>query len=93
MLNTDIRFEPKLALDGGRDGMHAYRTLLGDIPRVLKPNGHVLLEHGYQQGSKLRGLLEAAGFTQVKTFKDLARHERMTSGVFQPNHSCQMNYS
>ena len=85
LLNTDIRFEPKLALDGGPDGMSAYRTLLGDIPRVLKSSGRVLLEHGYQQGSNLRELLASAGFTQVKTFKDLAGHDRVVSGVFQHN--------
>lgn len=82
--NTDIQFEPKLALDGGVDGLSCYRNLLVDIPRVLKPTGQVLLEHGYQQGSKIRQMLEAAGLTSVKTSKDLAHHERLSSGVYQP---------
>lgn len=82
--NTSISFEPMLALDGGPDGMSAYRQLMADIPRVLKPKGHVLLEHGYQQGLKIRQLFEQIGLSQIKTFKDLGHRERVSSGVYQP---------
>lgn len=53
-LATDVAgFEPRAALDGGPDGLEAYRALAGLLPRILKPGGHALLEIGLGQASAI----------------------------------------
>jgi release factor glutamine methyltransferase len=49
-------FEPHAALDGGPDGLDAYRGLAGLLPRILAPGGHALLEIGIGQGPALEAL-------------------------------------
>lgn len=65
------RHEPRLALDGGPDGLSAYRALLPDLVRLLAPGGVACLEIGKGQAPTLRALFEAAGFA-VATRPDLA---------------------
>ncbi|MFL5337276.1 MAG: peptide chain release factor N(5)-glutamine methyltransferase, partial [Geminicoccaceae bacterium] len=62
-------FEPHLALDGGPDGLVAYRAILGDLPRVLAPDGLALLEVGHDQAGPVAAL--ASGW-RVATHLDLA---------------------
>lgn len=81
LIESSISFEPRLALDGGRDGLCAYRLMLPQVRRTLKASGHVLLEHGYRQGAEMRALLTKEGFVQVQTYSDLANHERVCAGV------------
>jgi release factor glutamine methyltransferase len=69
--------EPHLALDGGRDGLDAYRTILGDVARVLRPQGRIGLEIGYDQAGAVRSLVEAAGFTQIEVLRDLGGQDRV----------------
>ncbi len=68
--------EPRMALDGGADGLAVYRTLLLDAVMVLKPGGGLFLEIGDEQGAALRGMLEDYGFTEVAIIKDLAGKDR-----------------
>lgn len=77
----DVRFEPRLALLGGRDGLDALRRVAGAAPRVLAPGGWLLLEHGPAQGGAVRALLRRLGYGQVATLRDLAGRERVTRGV------------
>ena len=74
----DLAFEPRLALDGGTDGLNAYRELADDAPRVLAPGGWLLVEHGFHQGPAVRSLLQTAGLSGIATERDLASHERIT---------------
>jgi release factor glutamine methyltransferase len=76
----DLRFEPKLALVGGGDGLDAIRRIVRDAPGYLKQEGWLLLEHGYDQASAVRALLLAAGFGQLVQETDLAGHVRVTGG-------------
>lgn len=63
-LSAEVRlFDPLAALDGGRDGLHAYRLLLPQVGTVLKPGGLVLLEIGEDQEIEVSVLAAAAGFT------------------------------
>lgn len=78
LLRGDVAFEPRLALDGGRDGLDAYRALLGDAERVLVPGGWLAVEHGFDQARAVRSLLERAGLEQVSCRRDLSGHERVT---------------
>lgn len=65
------RYEPRLALDGGPDGLSAYRALLPDLLRLLAAHGLACLEIGAGQAATLRALFAAAGFT-VALRADLA---------------------
>ena len=77
----DVRFEPLGALTDGADGLQHYRRILHDVARYLHPNGAVYFEHGYNQGASVRGILSEANFTQVRTIKDLAGNDRVSTGV------------
>lgn len=75
-----LRFEPRRALAAGPDGLAAIRELCATGPRVLRPGGHLLLEHGCSQGPAVRALLRAAGFQAVATRRDLGGLERVSHG-------------
>jgi len=65
------RYEPRAALDGGADGLDAYRAILPDLPRLLAPAGVACLEIGAGQATALAALAEVAGF-RVAVRPDLA---------------------
>ena len=73
--------EPRLALDGGPDGLDVYRALLLDAVMVLKPGGAVFFEIGDEQGPALRDMLEEYGFTEVAIIKDYSGRDRFATGV------------
>jgi release factor glutamine methyltransferase len=77
----DLRFEPRLALTSGPDGLDAIRRIAGGAPARLHPGGHVLLEHGYGQGEAVRTILADAGFTGIATLPDLEGRERVSLGT------------
>lgn len=80
-LAREVRnFDPALALDGGADGLDAYRTIIADAPNRLVPDGHIALEIGYDQGVAVAQLLESVGFVAVAVEKDLSGHDRMVTG-------------
>ena len=80
-LSAEVKREPRMALDGGADGLDFYRRLVVDARRVLKAGGLLALEIGETQGPALKGLLEAAGYADVKVEKDLERRERFAYGT------------
>jgi release factor glutamine methyltransferase len=73
--------EPRLALDGGPDGLDAYRLLAPEILRVLKPGGRFAVEIGFDQSAEVETLFRAAGADGVSTYKDLANHDRVVVGA------------
>jgi release factor glutamine methyltransferase len=76
-LDGPLSFEPRLALDGGSDGLQSLRVLLGQAGGHLTAEGLLLLEHGYDQQRAVLQLSVAAGFDAIATRRDLAGHERM----------------
>ena len=80
----DLPFEPPAALASGPDGLDAIRRIAADACRCLRPGGLIVLEHGYDQGEPVRGLLQAAGLAGVETRHDLSGHERATLGWAPP---------
>lgn len=80
LLRGDVAHEPVLALDGGRDGLDAIRKIIGRSVNHLNPGGRIFIEHGYDQGSRVRELLTLHGYTPVKTILDYAGLERVTFG-------------
>jgi release factor glutamine methyltransferase len=84
-LEPEVRLhEPRLALDGGPDGLDAYRTLAPEILRVLKPGGLFLVEIGWTQSEAVTALFKAAGAFNVATVKDLADRNRVVMGRRNP---------
>jgi release factor glutamine methyltransferase len=76
----DLRHEPLAALTDGADGLQCLRELAAETPALLRAGGWLLLEHGYDQGEAVRGLLRAAGFADVQTRRDYGGQERATGG-------------
>lgn len=76
--SRELEHEPRHALFAGRDGLDALRRIAADAPRVLRPGGAVVLEHGAGQGAAVRALLAHAGLVDVATRCDLAGLERVT---------------
>lgn len=84
-LDPEVRvYEPRLALDGGPDGLNAYRTLAPEILRVLKPGGRFLVEIGFDQRVAVEALFRQAGALEVETLPDLSTHDRVVTGVKNP---------
>ena len=76
----DLPWEPKGALASCADGVDDIRCIIKQAPNHLTTNGWLLLEHGYDQGSKVRELFKAHGFKQVGTQQDLAGQDRISMG-------------
>lgn len=79
----DVQFEPMSALVSGVDGLDDIRRILVDSGAYLHEQGWLLLEHGWQQAAMVRELMQHAGFSQVRSVRDLAGHERVTLGQWQ----------
>ena len=76
--------EPRVALDGGADGLDAYRHLAPEILRVLKPGGLFAVEIGYDQKDAVEALFNEVGAGDVWTIKDLSTNDRVVVGVKNP---------
>jgi release factor glutamine methyltransferase len=71
-LEGPLRFEPRIALDGGRDGLAAHRALLHAAPMHLTARGLLMLEHGHDQRPALLALAAANGLVLRAVHDDLA---------------------
>lgn len=76
-LSPEISVEPALALDGGPDGLDFYRRILDQAASFLEQPGFVVLEIGWDQGSEVRALGQAAGFTWLETVQDYGSQDRV----------------
>lgn len=80
-LQPEVRdHEPALALDGGEDGLDAYREIAVDLPRLLKPGGLFAFEIGYDQGVAVTTIMQQAGGEDVTCHADLAGNDRVVLG-------------
>ncbi|NVJ08299.1 peptide chain release factor N(5)-glutamine methyltransferase [Myxococcus sp. AM001] len=80
-LSAEVRREPKLALDGGPDGLVAVRRVVTGARQWLEPGGLLAMEIGEDQGPAVLELLRAAGYADARVEKDLERRERMAFGT------------
>ncbi len=84
-LEPEVRdHEPRLALEGGADGLDAYRILAPEILRVLTPGGRFAVEIGYDQKEAVEALFRAAGAQAVQTIRDLSDRDRVVAGLKKP---------
>ncbi|MES2161320.1 MAG: peptide chain release factor N(5)-glutamine methyltransferase [Pseudomonadota bacterium] len=74
----DLRYEPSGALTDHADGLSALRIIVAGAAAHLKPQGWLLMEHGYDQAAAVRDLLTAQGYSEVQSWTDLAGIERVT---------------
>ena len=72
-------FEPRLALDGGAEGLDFYDRYLADALNILKPGGAVFFEIGEGQGPALERLMRDYGFEDILVEKDYSGHDRYAS--------------
>lgn len=80
-LEPEVRdHEPRIALEGGADGLDHYRTLAPEILRVLKPGGRFAVEIGYDQKDAVEALFREAGAVFVQTIRDLSDKDRVVAG-------------
>ena len=81
-LEPEVRdHEPRVALEGGADGLMHYRRLAPEILRVLKPGGRFAVEIGYDQKNAVEALFHEAGALGVTTIRDLGDRDRVVAGV------------
>lgn len=82
-LMPDVReFEPRMALDGGPDGLVLIRQLIDQAASRLESGGGLMFEIGYDQGPPALALLESHGaFTDCALHQDLSGHDRVIVGV------------
>jgi len=78
----DLRFEPRLALVGGEDGLDCIREIAARAHNRLRRGGSLLMEHGYDQGDRCVELLKVQGYAEVADFHDLAGWPRVCAGVW-----------
>jgi release factor glutamine methyltransferase len=84
-LAPDVRaFDPRDALDGGPDGLAAFRAIAGDARRIVAAGGLLVVEIGMGQASAVGGLLAEAGFARTTIMPDLAGMPRALSAMRNP---------
>ena len=81
-LSTEVRdHDPRIALDGGEDGLDFYRRIITGAAEHLQKGGDLLLEIGYDQAEDVTKIMEANGFIEVQTVKDFGGNDRVVRGI------------
>ena len=85
-LEPDVRlYDPLQALDGGADGLEAYRSILSLASRRMKPGAHLVFEIGFDQDDAVRALMATHGFAQIGGARDLGGQTRVVHGQRPPD--------
>jgi release factor glutamine methyltransferase len=88
-LAVEVRgFDPWLALDGGPDGLNAYRAIIPAVAALLAPGGWLIVEIGAGQVADVLALIAKAGFLQCVTRRDLAGLERVVAASARRGEAC-----
>ena len=75
-------YEPKMALDGGEDGLVFYRRIAKEAKAVLLPGARLYLEIGYDQGESVKDIFQKEGYEAMEVFPDLSGNPRVLRGIF-----------
>ena len=84
VLQKEVLFEPRNALDGGADGLDIYRRLIASAAGILVPGGALMMELGIHESNPVSALLSASGYKGIQVRKDLNGIERMIL-AYQPD--------
>ncbi len=74
-------YEPRVALDGGVDGLFFYRRIIEESRMRLRQKGQLIFEIGHGQMQDIKTMMLEAGFIEIKEIKDMAGLERIISGI------------
>ena len=77
----DLRSEPRIALDGGEDGLVSIRSVVTGAVAHLRSGGHLAVEHGFKQADEVGAIFRKAGFNAVELTHDLSDLPRVTHGT------------
>lgn len=77
-LSAEVRGEPRMALDGGEDGLDLIRRIVQESPSRLDQGGRILVESGFEQAAEIARLMERAGLRDIRSYRDLAGLERVS---------------
>ncbi|MCL2067117.1 MAG: peptide chain release factor N(5)-glutamine methyltransferase [Treponema sp.] len=80
-LSPEVKNEPRIALDGGEDGLAIIKGIIAAAPDYLIRGGALLLEADPGQMKNIAGLLEKNGFMNIKEYRDLSGSERVIGGT------------
>ncbi len=81
-LAPEVRIhEPRMALDGGEDGLDFYRRIIPGAADHLVTGGMLFLEIGYDQAEQVSALMEDAGYYEIRTIKDYGGNDRIVCGI------------
>lgn len=83
-LPQPVRYEPKMALDGGEDGLIFYRSISQSAKMLLAPNGMLLFEAGWQQAQQIADIMSGQGYHSIGFAKDLSGIDRCVYGRTPP---------
>lgn len=75
--------DPRMALDGGKDGLHFYREIIKQAGEYLYPGGMLFFEIGCGQAADVSGYMRQAGYQNIAVCKDLSGLDRVVYGVYQ----------
>lgn len=76
-LSEEVKKEPRLALDGGADGLDFYKKIARSAEKFLKKDGTLLLEIGYDQKESVISILENKSYKDIECKKDLSKNDRI----------------
>ena len=76
----DVRFEPQTALIAEDHGLSDIQIIADQARRYLKPKGHLLIEHGYNQATQVQAIFNAWAYDKVQSYRDLSGQPRVTYG-------------
>jgi release factor glutamine methyltransferase len=76
----DVRFEPKTALIAEDHGLSDIQIIVDKARSFLKPAGHLLIEHGYNQAPQVQAIFNALAYDKVQSYRDLSGQPRVTHG-------------
>lgn len=76
----DVRFEPQTALIADDQGLSDIKIIAATALRYLKPAGHLLIEHGYNQATQVQAIFNVLAYDKVHSYRDLSGQSRVTYG-------------
>jgi release factor glutamine methyltransferase len=84
LLMGDVRFEPQNALIAANRGLEDIEKIACEARSHLQPQGHLLIEHGYNQHNEVQAIFHEYDYQNIQTYRDLSGHPRLTYGQWQP---------
>lgn len=88
-LQPELNYEPRIALDGGSDGLDFYRRIVLKAPDYLNKDGFLIMEIGFNQCSPIKAMLCFGGFEVIEVVKDYSKIDRVIVAQKKTSH-CRM---